>query len=321
MPDADATLRFSDHHPAPADFLGEVLAGLAATPKAIPPKYFYDAAGSHLFDAICDTPEYYPTRTEKAILAANVDAIARAVGPHGCIIEPGSGSSEKIRLLLDAMKPKAYVPMEISKGHLLAASERLRRDFPWLDVHAVCVDFTDRLPVPDGAADDRIVAFFPGSSIGNFEPRQAVAFLADLRAAVGDDGGLLIGVDLKKDADILNAAYNDAAGVTAGFNLNLLARINAELGGDFDLGAFRHVAFYDAAEGRIEMHLESRRAQTVAVAGQTFAFAAGETIHTENSYKYTRAEFHALAAGAAFRPVETWTDAADLFSVHYLAAT
>lgn len=313
-------LTFTDYHPVPADFYEEIVAGLNQTPKRIAPKFFYDARGSQLFEAICDLPEYYPTRIEKKILMDHVDAISKAMGPHCCIIEPGSGSSDKVRLLLDAVNPRGYMPLEISKHHLLAAMDRLTQDFPWLDVHAVCIDFTGDLTVPDHQDDAHRVAFFPGSSIGNFEPVDAMRFLRDLRAVVGDDGGLLIGVDLKKDEATLNAAYNDAAGVTADFNKNLLVRINAELDGDFDLEMFRHWAFYNADAGRIEMHLVSECAQAVRIGAHTFSFSEGETIHTENSYKYTVREFQDLARATGFRPVETWTDTNDLFSLQYFAA-
>lgn len=318
---AAAQPRFSDNHPAAADFFAEVVDGLALSPKVIAPKFFYDAEGSRLFDAICDVEEYYPTRTETGILSENIDAIADAIGADCCIFEPGSGSSEKIRLLLDAVRPSTYVPMEISKSHLLHAAGRLADDYPWLDVHAVCTDFTNDLSLPEATGHARKVAFFPGSSIGNFEPADATAFLAGLRETVGDDGGLLIGVDLKKDKRTLHAAYNDADGVTAQFNKNLLARINRELGASFDLDRFDHEAFYDEDKGRIEMHLVSAEDHTVTIGDQDFAFLEGETIHTENSYKYTIDEFQDLAAKANFTPAQAWTDGGGLFSVHYLEAT
>ena len=311
-------LDFADHHPEPADFFAEVIDGLGRAPKVIPPKFFYDAEGSRLFEAICRLPEYYPTRTESGILAARVTDIVAAVGTNCCIIEPGSGSSDKVRLLLDALRPHSYLPLDISKSHLLDAANKLTQDFPWLKVHAVCVDFTDVLSLPTPAGPVRKVAFFPGSSIGNFEPADAAVFLDDLRTAVGAGGGLLIGVDLKKDAATLNAAYNDAAGVTARFNKNLLVRINRELGAGFRLEHFAHRAFYNQALGRIEMHLESLCQQSLQIGGRGFAFARGETIHTENSYKYSVPEFQALAAEAGFRAVNAWTDANDLFSVHFL---
>jgi len=310
-------VRFLDCHPKPADFFGEVIEGLGAARKAIPPKFFYDQEGSQLFDNICELEEYYPTRTEVKILRENLDDVIATMGQNCYVIEPGSGSCEKIRLLLDALRPKAYMPLDISKNHLLDASQRLSHDFPWLDVHAVCVDFTDQMDLPKPPQHLRRVAFFPGSSIGNFEPEDAIVFLRDLAFAVGKGGGVLIGVDLKKDHDVLHAAYNDGEGVTAAFNKNLLQRINGELSADFQIDAFAHKAFYNPKPGRIEMHLESQADQQVFVGGKAFAFASGETIHTENSYKYTVSEFQALARKASLSPVKAWTDRDGLFSVHF----
>ncbi|QKT03725.1 L-histidine N(alpha)-methyltransferase [Ectothiorhodospiraceae bacterium 2226] len=311
-------VHFYNHRPAPARLEQEVLAGLAARSKAIPPKFFYDARGSALFDAICEQPEYYPTRTEIAILRRHAGEMAGLMGPNALLIELGSGSSQKVRLLLEALQPAAYMPLDISEQHLLRAAHALAEDYPWLEVHAACVDYSSSLTLPPCPPGARRVAFFPGSSLGNFEPDQAQAFLKRVADAVRPDGGLLIGIDLKKDARVLDRAYNDAEGVTAAFNLNLLARINRELGADFDLDGFEHCAFYNAARGRVEMHLVSRRDQQVRMAGRTVRFAAGEHIHTENSYKYSVAEFQALARGAGFAPVQVWTDPQGLFSVHYL---
>jgi dimethylhistidine N-methyltransferase len=311
-------LQLHDLHPTPADLAAEVLAGLRRRPRYIPPKFFYDARGSQLFDAITQTPEYYPTRTEIAILKAQAAGIAARVGTGSVLVEPGSGSCAKVRLLLEGLRPCAYVPMDISRDHLWVAAEQVAAEFPWLEVHATCTDFTRQMAVPDGAPAGPRVAFFPGSSIGNFDPDAAADFLAVVAALVGPDGWLLIGVDLKKDPVVLDAAYDDAAGVTAAFNLNLLARINRELKADFDLGAWRHRAFYNAALGRVEMHLVSTAGQRVQVCGEPFDFAAGETIHTENSYKYAVADFQALARRTGFLPEAVWTDPADLFSVHLL---
>ena len=308
---------FYDRHPKPADFYREVMEGLTRSPRAIPPKFFYDETGSRLFDAICDTPEYYPTRTEMAILEQHVDEIANLVGPNCLLVEPGAGSTQKVRILLEAVRPEAYMPMDISKDYLREAAQELAADFPWLEVHAACADFTQPLDLPYTPPGVPRVAFFPGSSIGNFEPQRAVAFLANIARMVGPGGGLLIGVDLKKDPSILYAAYNDTQGITAAFNLNLLNRINNELDGDFDPQRFEHRAFYNETEGRIEMHLVSREEQTVRVDNARFAFNEGEGIHTENSYKYGIEEFQAMARQAGFEPVATWTDAERLFSVHY----
>lgn len=311
-------IRFYDNHPAPADFYSEVIDGLARERKMIPPKFFYDAEGSRLFDAICNVPEYYPTRTEMQILRDNAADIAQYVGEDCLLVEPGSGSSEKVRLLLDSIRPSAYMPMDISKDHLIDAAQRVSAEYPWLDVHATCADFTAPLDLPYEPAQSHTVAFFPGSSIGNFEPPRAVEFLANIAAMVGPRGGLLIGVDLVKEHHILNAAYNDTRGVTAAFNRNLLVRINRELGADFDTDGFQHRAFFNAERSRIEMHLVSEVDQVVSVNSHRFAFAGSETIHTENSYKYSIEAFQALAREAGFAPVKVWTDARELFSVHYL---
>ena len=313
-------IRIQDNHPPASDFEAEVLAGLTASPKTLPPKFFYDETGSGLFDAICRTPEYYPTRTESAIIRDNVEAIARAIGRGCLLVEPGSGNSAKVRDLLGPLEPCAYMPMDISKAFLKKEARKLAHEFPWLDVYAVCSDFTVSMDIPLSPNGVHRVAFFPGSSIGNFEPADAVRFMANIREMVGARGGLLIGVDMKKDPAILNAAYNDAAGITAAFNLNLLTRINRELWADFNLDRFAHKAFYDEERGRIEMHLESLQDQTVTVAGQPIRFRAGETIHTENSYKYTPGEFSALAAEAGFTLDARWQDESGLFSLFYFRA-
>jgi len=315
-------IEFHDLHPTPADFASEVLAGLRRRPRYIPPKFFYDARGSQLFDAITALPEYYLTRAEVEVLTTNAADIAARVGTGSLLVEPGGGSCAKVRILLEGLRPCAYVPMDISREHLRAAAEQVAAEFPWLEVHASCADFTRAMTLPATAPEPEgpRVAFFPGSSIGNFDPEGAVGFLTAVAELVGPGGFLLIGADRKKDKAVLDAAYDDAAGVTAAFNLNLLARINRELGADFDLGAWRHRAFYNEALGRIEMHLVSEREQTVHVAGETFQFAIGETIHTENSYKYADDEFQALAARAGFHPEAVWTDTRGLFAVHLLRA-
>ncbi|HKK06242.1 MAG TPA: L-histidine N(alpha)-methyltransferase [Gammaproteobacteria bacterium] len=312
-----ADISFYDHHPKPANFYREVLDGLSRSPKAIPPKFFYDERGSHLFDAICHTEDYYPTRTELSILRDNADEIAALVGEDCLLVEPGSGNSMKVRVLLDTLRPCAYMPMDISRDYLIAAAENISQDYPWLDVHAACADFTRPMDLPYSPEGARKVAFFPGSSIGNFEPPRAAEFMANVAAMVGPGGGLLIGVDLKKDPAVLNAAYNDSEGVTAAFNLNLLERINRELDADFDLGAFRHHAFFNEELGRMEMHLVSERDQSVRVDERRFEFAEGESIHTECSYKYHIEEFQALADQAGFAATQVWTDPKGQFSVHF----
>ncbi len=302
-------------------FLRDVLDGLSRTPKALPSKYFYDARGSELFERITELPEYYPTRTELAILEAHAGEMAAAVGPGAVLIEYGSGSSRKIRLLLDRLaEPAAYVPVDISAEHLRAAADEVRRDYPGLRVEPVAADYTsDRFALPDDPERRRKrVVVFPGSTIGNFDREDAAAFLGHIAGVVGPGGGLLIGVDLKKDPALLLPAYDDAAGVTAAFNRNVLHHINAALGADFEPEAFEHRAVWDEAEGRVEMHLVSRRPQEVSVGGRTFRFAAGDAIHTESSHKYTLDGFAELAAGAGFRPLHCWTDADGLFSVQYL---
>ncbi len=311
-------VRFYDEQPPPTTLRDEVLQGLAARPKRLAPKFFYDERGSRLFDAICELPEYYPTRTEMAILESCAGEVARLAGPDCSLIELGSGASKKIRLLLEALRPRQYLGIDISRAFLLESVQLLARDHPWLEVHAACADFTQDQDLPDCPGSGRKLVFFPGSTIGNFEPRDALAFLQRVRRSIQPDGALLIGVDLKKDPQILHDAYNDSQGVTAAFNLNLLERLRAELDAELAPENFRHRAFYNAARGRIEMHLVSRRAQEIRVLGKRFRFEAGESIHTESSYKYSVEEFHALAHRAGLQPRQVWLDSAHLFSVHYL---
>ncbi|WP_051513398.1 L-histidine N(alpha)-methyltransferase [Skermanella stibiiresistens] len=322
----DGTASRRDHMPATkadwdADFLKDVLDGLGRTVKALPAKYFYDERGSKLFDRICELDEYYPTRTETAILSRHAGDIAERLDRGMTLVELGSGSSVKVRLLLDVLdEPAAYVPVDISGEHLEASAARLAADYPDLTVKPIHADYNRPFPLSVKGGPERALAFFPGSTIGNFSPDEAKAFLARLGRQLGVGGRLLIGVDLKKDKARLEAAYNDASGVTAAFNLNLLERINRELDGTFDLSSFAHRAFYNDQLGRIEMHLESLRPQTITVAGVPFRFQEGETIHTEVSHKYAVAEFADLAREAHWDLEETWTDAEDLFSVHLLTA-
>ena len=315
---SSTAIRFYDAHPGTRDLRREVLLGLAASPKAIPPKFFYDQRGSELFDAICELPEYYQTRTEMNILRSCAAELVDHIGPDCLLIELGSGASKKVRLLLEELRPSGYLGVDISREFLLDSTRSLAADYPWLDVHAACVDFSHSLEIPDCEHPDHRVTFFPGSSIGNFDPDEAIQLMQRIAELMDNDGHLLIGVDLKKDVRILNAAYNDAAGVTAEFNLNLLHRISNELDSDIDPASFRHEAFYNAGPGRIEMHLVSRCAQSVRVEDSVFEFQKGETIHTENSYKYTIEQFGAMAAAAGFRQQQLWTDDADLFSVQLL---
>ena len=311
---------FYDLAPGEESFRDAVVKGLGRAPKSIPCKFFYDARGSVLFEEICRLPEYYLTGTEIAILEENAAEIAALIGPHSRLIEFGSGASTKARILLQALdRPAAYVPVDISREHLRDAAISLAEDFPSLAVVAVCADYTRAFPLPPlpGPGGKR-VGFFPGSTIGNFEPDAAADFMANYARILGPGGEMLIGVDVKKDPEILDAAYDDRAGVTAEFNLNLLERINRELDGDLDIDRFEHVAFYNEAEGRIEIYIRSLANQESWIAGKPVLFAKGELIHTEYSYKYSVPEFRALAGRAGFRPVETWTDPAELFSVHYL---
>lgn len=316
-----AQVHFYDHQPDDEHFLDVVLKGLGSSPKAIPPRFFYDTRGSELFEGICRQPEYYLPRAEREIFEQRADEIARLIGPESVLIEPGAGASHKVRLFLDQVRPQAYVPMDIAGDFLRNAADELALEFPWLPIHAVWTDFIRTLPLPRSVPDSRRVVFFPGSSLGNFDPPQALDFLGRLAALARPGGGLLIGVDLKKDPAVLNAAYNDRAGLTAAFNLNLLTRINRELGGDFDARAFRHHAFYNEPRGRIEMHLVSGREQTVTVGGHAFPFREDESIHTENSFKYSPDEFHAMAALAGFEPVAFWHDHRQLFGVYFLRST
>lgn len=300
-------------------FLADVLDGLSRPRKSLPCKYFYDREGSALFDAICTLDEYYPTRTETALLHDRAAEIAGLAGRGATLVELGSGSSVKVRILLDALDaPAMYVPVDISREHLIAAASRLAGDYPAVTVVPVAADYVRGFALPRGVRPERAVVFFPGSTIGNFRPAEALMFLRGLGERLGLGTRLLIGVDLRKDRRVLEAAYNDAAGVTAAFNMNLLARINRELSGTFDLTRFAHRAHYDPLRGRIEMHLESLAPQTVRVAGRPFRFAAGETIHTENSYKYSVGGFRRLAARAGWRTERSWTDADSLFSLHWI---
>lgn len=316
------TLTFVDLQPAASRFLDDVLAGLASAPKALSPKYFYDARGSALFEAICELPEYYPTRTELALMRTHAADMAAQLGERCLLIEFGSGAGVKTEILLRALQPAAYVPVEIAAEALQASTARLAAEFPALPIIAVCADYLQPLRVPELARvrAARRVIYFPGSTIGNLTPEEARVFLARARDLAGDDGAMLVGVDLKKAPGLLHAAYNDAQGVTAEFNLNLLRRINRELAADFDLDQYRHIAFYNAAAGRIEMHIESLCAQTVTISGRSFAFGAGERMHTENSCKYSVAEFQRLAQAAGFTPAQVWTDPGHWFAVHLLRA-
>ena len=332
MDDAQRRARWADPQDGPgnrreprpgtADWLliEEVLGGLRATPKRLSPAYLYDRRGSQLFEAICDLPEYYLTRTETGILARFADEMAACIGERALLLEPGSGSSRKTRLLLDALPSlAAYVPVDISRSHLLAAARAIQTAYPRLEVLPVCADFTQRytLPAPRGRPS-RVVVFFPGSTLGNFDLPEAIRLLERMRENAGSGGGLLVGIDLAKDRVILERAYNDAAGVTAAFNMNLLIRLNRELAGDFDPACFRHEAVWVPAQSRIEMRLVSLSGQTVHLAGERVQFAAGERLVTEHCHKYTPESFASQARAAGWTPRRAWTDTDGYFSVQYL---
>lgn len=299
----------------------EVLRGLTSNPKTLPPKLFYDAVGAELFERITELPEYYLTRAELEILRARSGEIATLAGPHAALIEYGSGAGVKIRLLLDALEsPAAYVPIDISREQLARVSGELAAEYPHVAVRPLNADYTMPFTLPLLREGSRRLAFFPGSTIGNFHPMEASIFLRRVRRAVGRGGALVLGVDRRKRASILNAAYDDAAGVTAAFNLNMLARVNRELGADFDLDRFAHRAFFNSRASRVEMHLVSLADQTVHVAGESIRFATGETIWTESSYKYDRGRLRELTESAGFRLERLWTDSRKQFWVAYLSA-
>jgi dimethylhistidine N-methyltransferase len=308
-----------DFSPAPDDFRSQVLHGLRQKRKTLPCKFFYDQPGSRLFDQICELDEYYLTRTELAIMREHGPEMASEIGPRCRIVEYGSGSSLKTKLLLDAAEdPAGYVPLDISREHLMEAADRLASMYPKLNVLPVCADYTRGFMVPECDDAARTIIYFPGSTIGNFEPHEARQFLAAAAARAGRGGGMLIGVDLKKDPATLHAAYNDRDGVTAAFNRNLLHRINRDLMGTFEANQFAHYAFYNPRLGRIEMHLVSHTAHTVSIGADRIDFREGEGIFTESSYKYSLTEFQSIASAAGWNVKRIWTDPNRLFSVQYL---
>jgi dimethylhistidine N-methyltransferase len=302
------------------DELAEIIDGLSQAQKTISPKYFYDKRGSKLFDQICNLPEYYPTRTELGIMQDCAGEIAALVGPQASLIEFGSGSSVKIRILLkELIELAAYVPVDISRDHLVVAADAIAADFPDIEVLPVAADFTHPFDLPDPKTPPRRnVVYFPGSTIGNFSPEGALQLLEVMHHEAGADGALLIGIDLQKDPAIIERAYNDASGITAAFNLNVLRRLNNEFRADFDLHAYRHEAVYNEDAGRIEMYLVSLRAQSFHVGDRDFAVAEGERILTEHSHKYTVDGFAKMAADTGFSLEKHWTDANRMFAVCYL---
>ncbi len=298
----------------------ELNAGLRAPRAAISPKFLYDALGSKLFEAICELPEYYPTRIEAAIVERHADAIARAIGPGATLIDLGAGNCAKAASLFALLHPAQYVAVDISYDFLRDAIDRLRQRFPHIEMTGLGLDFSQRLELPGVVRQEKRLFFYPGSSIGNFTPDEARSFLRRLRAQCDGDGGLLIGIDLVKDAAILDAAYDDELGVTAAFNLNLLRHVNRLVGADFKVPQWRHLGFFNQDESRIEMHLEAREATTVAWRGGERRFAAGERIHTENSYKYRPEEVARLLEQSGFGVVEVWTDPQKWFALVYARA-
>ena len=321
MAAAHSVLRYSARHEAAASdsFADHVIAGLGEEQKWLSAKYFYDSAGSELFEQITELPEYYPTRTELSILNRFAGEMAGHIPLSAALVEFGTGSTKKARILIEAAPQLAsYVPVDISAEFLAREAAAVRRDIPWIAVLPVAADFTRDFDLPPQVRSRPRVGFFPGSTIGNFEPEDAAEFLRQAGRILGAGATMIVGVDRIKNTAVLNAAYDDSVGVTARFNRNVLTRMNRELGGDFDLASFRHRAFFNVEGHRIEMHLESLKAQTVTVAGRTFSFRKGETIHTENSYKYTVESFRTLAESAGWRPVAIWTDENDYFAVHAL---
>lgn len=313
-----SNVRFNYQPAMQSSDLEEIVQGLCQKHKQIHPKYFYDHLGSQLFERITETPEYYPTRTERRILLENAESIAKYCGEDCVVIEPGSGSSEKIRLLLETMRPKAYVPMDISAEFLHHAAIRLGHDFPWLHVSAVCADFASYEPAQRQLPAGKRVVFYPGSTLGNMSREAARGFLRKMAGWLDSEGGVLVGIDLHKSSATLNAAYNDAEGLTAQFNLNVLNHLNRISDANFEPEQFEHLAFYNESERRIEMHLVSRSDQIVRVGGHAIALSQGERIHTENSHKYTLSGFAELAEQAGLKTVRVWQDQDALFSLHYL---
>ncbi len=297
----------------------ELIAGLSGDKKYINPKFFYDQRGSELFEQITQLPEYYPARTEKGILENNSREIADTIGRGNVLLEPGAGSCEKVRLLLDELKPSAYLPMDISADFLQQSADKLRDNYPWLSIFPIEADFSDALTLPEDAGTDDINIFYPGSTIGNFEPVKAKAFLQRVASLIGDNGGLLIGVDLQKETRVLHDAYNDSQGVTAAFNRNVIRHVNEILDAEFDIDDFKHCAFYNDEEHRIEMHLECLRDQEVVCDDATITLQAGERIHTENSYKYTLPGFSELVQSVGLKHEASWTDDNALFAVQYFS--
>ncbi|WP_206605596.1 L-histidine N(alpha)-methyltransferase [Pelagibaculum spongiae] len=313
-----ADFQFHDFAPKSEDLSQAIQSGWSEKPKNISPKFFYDQRGSQLFDKICQLDEYYVTRTEIMLLEKHANEIAKNIGDNSCLIEMGSGSSKKIRLILEALRPALYMPIDISREHLIESASLLAKDYSWLKINAVCLDYSEQWNLPDETPRLNRAAFFPGSSIGNFHPLQASQLLQQMSQALGKGGKIIIGVDLKKPEKQLNAAYNDKNGITAEFNKNLLHRINRELFCDINPDSFSHNAFYSHSHNRIEMHLVSNQQQVISIQGIDYHFDKGESIHTECSYKYSASDFQQLAVNSGLTPLKCWIDNEAKFSIHLL---
>jgi L-histidine Nalpha-methyltransferase len=317
IPAGSSRVTLHDLAPAQESFADALVKGLSLPQKSIPARFLYDEAGSKLFDRICELPEYYPTRTELSILRRHAADIAATIGPDAALVEFGAGSSRKARMILEALQqPVAYVPIDVSRTHLLRLAEEIAADYPDLEVAAMCADYTQPFELPEFARRARRVGFFPGSTIGNLTRDEARRFLASWAPQLASDGVMIVGVDLRKASSIVVPAYDDAQGVTAAFSLNVLARANREAQADFDLQAFRHHVRYDPTSGRVAIHLCSLRDQDAHVAGHSFHFADDEKLHVEDSNKYSVEDFQALAQEAGYVSEAVWTDAERLFSVH-----
>lgn len=315
---SETNLKFHDLAPETGDFYKAVVEGLSQTPRSIPPEYFYDNRGSELFDIIRKQPEYYLSRTETSLLQYYADEISACIGPNRVLVGLGNSANDKARLLFDHLKPIGYVSVDVSKASLFDSVKALAHDYPWLEMHAIYANFSQVPEVPRHSPHQQSVAFYPESNIGHFEPDDAVICMEEIARIVGNSGKLLVGVDIKKEEAIFNAAYNDAAGVTAEFNLNLLTRMRNELGAKFEDGAFAHQAFYDESKGCIEMHLVSTTNTVLTIGDKRFSFYLGDSIHTRNAYQYSLEEFKRLAEYAGFNVERTWTDRKNLFSVQLL---
>ncbi len=321
MTQSDTNVALHNFELSSQEFLGDALAGMRQSQKTVPAKYFYDQRGCDLFDQICELEEYYPTRTELSVIRQNAADIAGCIGPDAMLIEYGSGSSVKTRLVLDALEnPAAYAPVEIARDHLMQTAESLDAAYPEVEILPVCADFTGYFELPEARCSPaRKIAYFPGSTIGNLETEEACTLLKNMAFVAGDDGGLVLGFDLQKDTSVIESAYNDTAGVTAAFNLNLLHRMNAELDADFDIAKFDHKAFYNKEMHRIEMHVVSLENQQFSIGGETFRMARGETILTEYSHKYSLEGMTSMAADCGMKLEKSWTDPQHYFAVAYFS--